>query len=45
MLRLGEPLRLGVALLRLGVPVSSVLGSSLSLILTIIHLINEDPNK
>ena len=36
-------LRLGVAKLRLGIPTSSV-GSSFPLSLTIIHLINEDPN-
>ena len=40
MLRLGEPLSLGVAKLRLGVPVSSV-----KLSLTIVHWINEDLNK
>ena len=45
MLRLGEPLCLGIALLHLGVPISSVLGTSLPLILTIIHWINENPNK
>ena len=41
MLCLGEPLHLSVAKLRLGASVSS----SLPLILTIIHWINEDPNK
>ena len=42
---LGEPLRLGVVKLRLGVPASSVFSSFLSLSLTIVHWINEDPNK
>ena len=45
MLRLGKPLYLGVAKLPLGVLVSFVYGSSLPLSLTIVHLINEDPNK
>ena len=45
MLRLGDPLRLGVAKLRLDVHVSSIFGSSLPLSLTIVHWINEDPNK
>ena len=45
MLRLGKPLRLGLALLRLGIPVSSVLVSSLPLSLIIVYWINENPNK
>ena len=43
--RRSEPLGLGVEKLRLGVPTNSVFGSSFPLSLTIVHWINEDPNK
>ena len=42
MLRLGEPLHLGVTKLR---PTSYVFGFSLSLSLTTVYWINENPNK